>query len=209
VIMTSVVQRLTEAGIAEPPPWLPPLVQYEVINGSIAYGVSTDDSDFDVYGFCIPHLDVIFPHLRGEILGFGNQLKRFNMYQQHHLMDHSARGGKGREYDISIYNIVSFFQLCMKGNPNMVNTLFAAQEHVIHGTRIAQYVRENRKLFLHKGCWHGYKGYSYAQMKKMKHSKNSEAASELRDFEKDHGIPHSTKLVEVKEEIVRRGLNRL
>lgn len=52
-------------------------VHYETIMGSVAYGVSSDTSDMDVYGFAIPPKDDVFPHLRGEILCFGKQHKRF------------------------------------------------------------------------------------------------------------------------------------
>jgi endonuclease YncB( thermonuclease family) len=44
---------------------------YETIMGSVAYGVSDDTSDFDTLGFCIPPKDTLFPHLAGEIEGFG------------------------------------------------------------------------------------------------------------------------------------------
>ena len=39
-------------------------IQYEIVMGSIAYGVSNDNSDMDVYGFSIPPKEVIFPSLR-------------------------------------------------------------------------------------------------------------------------------------------------
>ena len=63
-------------------------IHYEVIMGSFAYGVTSDTSDMDVYGFCIPPKDMIFPHLRGEIQGFGKKdKKRFEQFQQHKIMD--------------------------------------------------------------------------------------------------------------------------
>ena len=67
----STLQRLTDRGLIRPPRWLPGSVQYETIMGSVAYGVSSDTSDMDVYGWAIPPKDDVFPHLRGEIPGFG------------------------------------------------------------------------------------------------------------------------------------------
>ena len=67
----STLQRLTDRGLIKPPRWLPGNVQYETIMGSVAYGVSSDTSDVDVYGWAIPPKEDIFPHLRGEVLGFG------------------------------------------------------------------------------------------------------------------------------------------
>ena len=50
----STLQRLTDRGLVRPPGWLPGNVQYETIMGSVAYGVSSDTSDMDVYGWAIP-----------------------------------------------------------------------------------------------------------------------------------------------------------
>jgi len=91
--MTSVVKSLTENKLISPPSWLADNTMYETVMGSIAYGVSEDHSDFDIYGFCIPPKNDIFPHLRGEILGFGKQIQRFEQFQQHHINDPSAMNG--------------------------------------------------------------------------------------------------------------------
>lgn len=147
-----------------PPKWVLDQTQYLVIMGSEAYGVSSNNSDIDLYGWCIPNKDVIFPHLAGEIQGFGTQQKRFDQWSQHHIKDKSAR----KEYDISVYNIVKYFQLVMQNNPNMIDSLFVPQRCILHSTAIANHVRENRKLFLHKGSWHTFKGYAYSQVHKMK-----------------------------------------
>ena len=69
--MSSIVQRLSEKGLTHPESFIVSNTMYETIMGSVAYGVSSDTSDMDVTGFCIPHKDMIFPHLRGEIPGFG------------------------------------------------------------------------------------------------------------------------------------------
>ena len=61
----STLQRLTDRGLIKPPRWLPGNVQYETTMGSVAYGVSSDSSDVDVYGWAIPPKDDPFPHLRG------------------------------------------------------------------------------------------------------------------------------------------------
>ena len=83
--MSSVVQHLAKLKLITPPSFLPLNIQQEVMMGSVAYGVSGDTSDVDVYGFCIPEKEVLFPHLAGEIQGFGRQKKKFEQYQQHHI----------------------------------------------------------------------------------------------------------------------------
>lgn len=161
----------------------------------------------DVYGFCIPPKDEIFPHLRGEIVGFGTQKQRFNQYQEHHLKDPDALGGKGREYDVSIYNIVDYFQLVMKNNPNMIDSLFTHETCVLSITRIGQMVRDNRRMFLHKGCWHTFKGYAYQQVKKMAgHERTGKRAAIVEQFGYDVKFAyHVVRLLNEVEQILTEG----
>jgi hypothetical protein len=44
----------------------------------------------------------------------------------------------------------------MENNPNMIYALFASTNCVIHAIRESEMVRENRRMFFHKGCWHGF-----------------------------------------------------
>ncbi|WP_165225569.1 nucleotidyltransferase domain-containing protein [Aquisphaera insulae] len=163
----STLQRLTDRGLAKPPRWLPGNVQYETIMGSVAYGVSSDTSDLDVYGWAIPPRDDVFPHLRGEVEGFGTPGPRFEQFQQHHIRDDDALGGRGRVYDVTIYGIVKFFNLAMENNPNILDSLFTPVNCVLHSTRVGNLVRENRRIFLHRGAWPKFKGYAYSQLHKI------------------------------------------
>lgn len=162
--MSGLIERLHSKGLIKPPPFVVGGTHYLTIMGSVSYGVSNDNSDMDLYGFCIPPKDMVFPHLRGEILGFGEQIQRFEQFQQHHVKE----ADRGKVYDLNIYNIVKFFQLVMQNNPNMIDSIFTDHTCVLHSTRIGDHVRDNRKLFLHKGSWHKFKGYAYQQMNKMK-----------------------------------------
>ncbi|WP_219988771.1 nucleotidyltransferase domain-containing protein [Leucothrix pacifica] len=153
------------------PKFLKSAIQYEVIMGSMAYGVSNDSSDMDVYGFAIPPKDYVFPQLRGEIPGFDSFSLKFEQYQQHHIVDPDALGGKGREYDFTIYSIVKYFRLLADNNPNIIDSLFVPDNCVLHSSDIGDMVRDNRRLFLHKGCWAKFKGYAYGQMHKIRTKK--------------------------------------
>lgn len=161
------VQYLKSKNLISPPKWLPDNIMYETVTGSIAYGMSSDSSDYDVYGWCIPPKEDVFPHLRGEIFGFGKQIQRFEQFQQHGMHDPTALNNKGRTYDITIYSIVKYFQLCMENNPNMIDTLYTPYECVLHSTQVGKLVRDNRDIFLHKGCFHRFTGYAHAQLHKM------------------------------------------
>lgn len=180
--MASRVQLMKQKGLISPPKWLPQNIHYEVITGSVSYAVSSDTSDMDIVGFCIPPKEDIFPHLRGEIVGFGTQQKRFDVWQEHHIMDKEAR----QEYDFSIYSIVKFFHLAMENNPNMVDILFTPQRCVLFCSPVAQIVRDNRKLFLTKNSYHKMRGYSYAQLHKIGTKSNSSNPKRQSSIE-EHG----------------------
>ena len=204
----STVQKLTDRGLVRPPKFLPNSVQYETIMGSMAYGVSSDSSDMDIYGFCVPEKDMVFPHLRGEIPGFGSQHQRFEQWQEHHFLDKDALGGKGRTYDFTIYSIVKYFQLCMENNPNMIDSLFTPHTCVLHSTRIGSLVRENRRLFLHKGAWHKFKGYSYQQVHKM--NSKEPPIGKRRELVETYGFDvkyayHVVRLLDEVEQILTEG----
>ncbi len=203
----STLQRLTDRGLVRPPRWLPGNVQYETIMGSVAYGVSSDTSDVDVYGWAIPPREDIFPHLRGEIPGFGKPARRFEVYQQHHVVDHDALAGHGRSYDLAIFGIVKFFQMAMENNPNIIDSLFTPTTCVLHSTRVGNLVRENRRLFLHKGAWPKFKGYAYSQLHKLAikqpQGKRAELVAE-HGFDTKFGY-HVVRLIGEVEQILLEG----
>jgi len=178
---------LEKRELIKPPNFLSNNTMYLTRMGSVAYGVSTDNSDVDVYGVCIPPRDYIFPP--NYIEGFDNRDLTFHQWQQHGILDKSANGGKGCNYDFSVYNIVNYFKLVADNNPNVLDSLFVRREHIIHITRCWEIVRENRKMFLHKGVAHKMKGYAYSQLSKAKNA--NEYVKEIRAFEEEYGIDHS------------------
>jgi uncharacterized protein len=145
-----------------PPSWLLQSLCYETMMGSVAYGVSSDTSDVDVYGICSPPKQVVFPHLAGEIFGFGTQIKRFETWQQHRI------AALDKQWDFLIFGIVKFAQLAMENNPNVVEALFTPRRCVLSCTEIGEYLREHRRDFLHRGAWHKFKGYAYSQRSRIK-----------------------------------------
>lgn len=198
--MAALLKKLVSRNLIQPPSFLPDNTHYLVIMGSQAYATNQDDSDWDIYGWCIPHKETIFPHLAGEIFGFGNQVKRFDQWQQHHIEDKSAR----KQYDFTVFNIIKYFQLVMENNPNMIDSLFVPQHCIIHSSRLGEMVRENRKLFLHKGCWHKFKGYAYSQIHKAKsQSREGKRAEVVEKFGYDVKFAsHCVRLMNEVEQIL-------
>jgi len=198
--MSSLLQRSIEKNLVKTPPWMKNNIHYEVIMGSQSYGVSSDDSDTDIYAMCIPPKETIFPHLAGAILGFGMQPPRFENWQAHHVKDPSSN----KEYDFSAFGIVKYFQLLMDNNPNVIDSLFVPNRCVIHTTSVGLLLRDNRKMFLHKGAWHKFRGYSFSMMHKLDVKHNS--AKKMFEFEEKHELPHNVMLSEIENELIKRQL---
>ena len=165
----SYTSKLIERGLIHPPKWLENNVLFEGLTGSVSYGVSNDSSDMDVVGFCMPPKDVIFPHLRGEIHGFGTPGEVFNQFQQHHIKAPDLN----KEFDVTIYSVVKFFQLCMENRPAQLEAIFLPRRCILHSTAIYEHIKTNRKMFLHKGGFHSHKGYAMSQLSKIKNKTNS------------------------------------
>jgi predicted nucleotidyltransferase len=200
--MSNILTKLYEAKIANCPSWLPMNTHYLCMMGSVAYGVNTDHSDRDIYGWTIPKKEMVFPHLAGEVFGFGRQKERFEQYQEHHLFDTDKT-----EYDFSIFGIVKYFHLAMENNPNIIDSLFVPQDCVLHITAVGNMVRENRQMFLHKGCWPKLKGYAYSQLHKAAGKEREGKRKALHDqFGMDTKfLYHVVRLLNEAEQILTTG----
>lgn len=199
------IDELVGKGLAHPPNWMVGGIQYLTYMGSVAYGVSSDNSDLDIYGFCIPPKRILFPHTAGVIQGFGNQGEKFDQWQQHHMLEVGAQ----QTYDAQVYNIVKYFQLCMDNNPNMIDSLFTPERCVCYISEIGQKVRDNRKIFLHKGLWPKFKGYAYSQVHKMQ-IKTPEPGSKRIEYIEKYGYDvkfayHVVRLLDECEQALTTG----
>jgi predicted nucleotidyltransferase len=207
--MSSLISQLSEKKLISPPKWLPCNTLFEGIQGSTAYGVAEDTSDWDIVGFCIPPKEIIFPHIAGIIEGFGRQQQRFICYQKHHVFDQTAANNKGRSYDLTIYNIVHYFHLCLENNPNMIDSLFLPVDCILHMSQIGNMIREKRHIFLHKGCWHRFKGYAYSQMSKIQ-TKSQDSTSKRSELITKYGFDtkfayHLVRLMFEVEQLLTTG----
>lgn len=184
----------------------PKFVNYENLNmvtlmGSRAYKTSTPESDYDYYGFLIPPIEYIFPHTAGVIEGFGKNNYLFNQFQAHHLNNDEE------EIDISIYNITTYFKLCMDGNPNMIDSLFTDDSSVVFVDSIGEWVRKNKKLFLSQKCYHTFRGMAFSHISRLKNreriGKRAEIINKYGYDTKD--ASHIIRLLFELKEILFRG----
>lgn len=159
--MSSKIQQFAGKNGCMPPKWLSNNMIYEVIMGSFAYGTSEDGSDIDIYGVCIPPKQYIFP--TNVILHFGKQHQIFEVYTQHGINDDQ----KKKEYDFSVYNISKYFNLLMQNNPNIIDSLFVPENCITYTSYVGDLIRQNRHIFLHKGCRYKFSGYAFSQLSKL------------------------------------------
>lgn len=191
---------LQKAGKIQPPEFVASNVQYETISGSVAYGISTDFSDEDITGFCIPRKEHLFPSMYGEVEGFGPRLGRFDQFIAHGI-EHN------KKYDLTIFNIAKFFNLAANGNINVLEALYTPRDCIVFSTPIAEKVRQNRHLFLSKKIYNSVIGYAYSQLHKSKSTNRSGKRAELHE---KYGmdvkfLTHTLRLLDFGEQILETG----
>jgi predicted nucleotidyltransferase len=168
------VERFAKRKLINPPEWLPNNIHYLADAGSHSYGTHNGDSDRDLFGFCTPPKRMIFPHLYGVIKNFSDQGEDFQRW-------HEQKECDGTEYDFSVLNIVHFFNLLLKNNPDQVDVLFVNRENIRHITAMGQMVRDARHMFLSKQVYAKYRGYAYSQFNKAEKEKPTGERKLLRD----------------------------
>ena len=89
--------------------------------------------------------------------------------------------------DATVYGIVQLFELARANNPNIVDILFTPRRCIRHTTPIWEHVREHRRRFIHKGCWHRFRGYAYSQLSKLRRGANKASERRRADIEA-HGL---------------------
>lgn len=131
----------------------------KMLSGSHAYGTAVEDSDTDYRGILIAP--------KKYYLG----LDSFEQYES-------------TDPDVVYYDIRKFLRLCLKGNPNILELLFATEHELV--TSYGQELIDLRYQFLTKRCATTYLGYAEDQLEKMQRSDAPSSRSEKR-----------TKLVEL------------
>lgn len=164
--VVTLLSRLSAAGrLPEKPGWLEDGVVYLTATGSVSYGCSTDESDADVVGVCVPPKRYLWP--KGEIQGFSTPGPRFDVWQRHHV-DTTGQWGDRKSADFAIYSIAKFCRLAMDNNPNAVDILFAPEDCILVSSQAWGVIRDSRRIFLHKGSYHKFRGYAHSQLAKIR-----------------------------------------
>lgn len=141
---------------------------YAIRAGSHLYGTTTPESDEDFGGVFIPG--------KRALLGF-------------HAID--AISGVGPEPDVMIHEIRKFVQLCMRGNPNILDYLFAPDDCVLVVSHSFSPILAVRDKFLSRLIAPRFGGYVRGHLARMERGVTGHLGDKRKaDIEK-HG--YSTK----------------
>ncbi len=134
-----------------------PHVIYRVRVGSRAFGLAGPGSDEDERGVYLPPAEwgwslqkppeeVQWKRSGGRIVG------------------HEEKGGEG---DVTLWEIEKFLRLALKANPNILETLYVPEAHVLHAGPVGRKLRDLREKFLSKYIYRTYSGYVLSQFRKF------------------------------------------
>lgn len=130
--------------------------------GSISHGTFIPNSnptgidDIDIMGVCIlPKSEYLGMQINPKLKG-----RRRNNEQQEI---------KYKEWDSIVYEIIKFFKLLLKQNPNVLGLLWLQEKDYIYIDEYGQEIINNRNLFISKKAYHSFVGYAKDQLYKMTH----------------------------------------
>jgi predicted nucleotidyltransferase len=160
VVLMSIINDLAQRGLISPPERLLKAGLYEVLMGSHAFGTASGDSDRDVYGFFIAPLPAAGEDSIDEfrVLNLASDVSVANGRAEHNM-----------EYDVVLYGVEKFFERCIAGKSQSLETLFAPAENILTMCERAQLVRQGRHLFLHQGTAREFQLFAQAQFDSMVH----------------------------------------
>lgn len=133
--------------------------------GSKSYGTDTPESDTDYKGILVAPREVV-----------ASPFKSFEQFIWKGE-DYSGRvsevdGVAEAEEEGTFFALHKFVILAANCNPNVIETLFVDDEHVLHITEEGELLRANKELFLSERALKTFTGYAMSQLKRIKTHKN-------------------------------------
>jgi uncharacterized protein len=137
--------------------------------GSRAYGTNRPDSDVDIKGVCIAPR----AYRDGFLHSFDQANAPEHLEPFKDLLSEPERAIVDQSnVDGVIFGLPKFMKLAAECNPNVIETLFVADEDVLASTVLGQMLRENRELFLSQKAVHTFRGYAVSQLKRIRTHRN-------------------------------------
>ena len=155
------------------------------LRGSLAHGTytptygSSEHDDKDIMGACFGP--------RETYLGFGRFEQRERM----------ITGSDGVVWDSVVYEIRKFFSLLLKGNPNVLCTLFLDENMFLYKDDIGKDLISHRDWFIGKHVYAPFKGYASSQLSKMDRNVTANIGAVRKALVEEFGfdVKHSSHLI--------------
>lgn len=140
---------------------------YLTVAGSNAYGTVVKDTDVDIIGIYIPPRENLYPQEFSYIQGYSEPQRVENVYQIHHQFIGD------QEYDINVFNIIHFFNLAKRGNPNIIDAINTDAQFHLYKSHIGRLIHTNRHMFYSKSMYPRFCGMIKNHMDTIMTKKNT------------------------------------
>lgn len=136
-----------------------PHLIYRVRLGSKAFGLADENSDDDERGVYLPPAE-----WQWSLQPLPEQIE-FKRTVDGQILDHNEKEG---EADVCWWELEKFLRLALKANPNILEALYAPDEHVLFCNDIGRKLRGLCEKFLSKYLYQTYSGYVLSQFRKFR-----------------------------------------
>jgi len=135
------------------------------------YGTSTETSDRDYRGICIPPYEEYYH-------GF----HKFEQYDP-----------KGQ--DLTIFDLRKFVKLASECNPNIIELMFVPEENIIWCDDFGESLFAVREFFLSRKARHTFTGYAHSQLGRIKNHKRWIDSPPSKPDRQEMGLPTEAKVI--------------
>lgn len=131
--------------------------------GSRAYGFSSESSDWDYRGICIPPLNTYIGinSKFEQVVDTGTSKQVWKHYPE--LVKPEA--------DMQIMELTKFCRLALECNPSIIEILFSDESSIVYKHPVMDVLLENREMFLSKRAKARFCGYALSQLERIKRHK--------------------------------------
>lgn len=132
------------------------------LSGSRAYGFSSESSDWDYRGICIPPLDTY--------IGVNSKFEQAVDSSTKNVWKNYADLVKP-EADMQVMELSKLARLAADNNPSIIEILFSDESSIVYKDPIVDMLLNNRDIFLSKRAKARFCGYALSQLNRIKRHK--------------------------------------